>query len=450
MHQEGRGLKHVMNRVSRIRSVQRAAMMLAAACALAFPSGARAQQPPIISVTLDEAIERALKVHPQMAQAAGQVMNAEAAERSAWGAYLPTLSASAGTSLNSTQRFNPQTNTTATGSAGSYNGGVSASWEIFTGFRRSAARESARAQSRLAASQLISGRANVALTVSRAFFDVQRAEQLVSVAQSRIERAKQGIDAAKLRVAAGSATRSDLLRAELELNTARQALLEAETQRVAAGYQLGRLIGVEAEVRAAGEPELTPAPVGNGRMVEQLVLDAPAVLAAEAAAEAASAGVDAARSRYWPSLRLSTGYDFFGQGASLASPVPSWSVRLGLSFTIFDGFVREEAIERARVQDMVALSELADTRRAVRAEAERARGQIMLAIERISLAEQAVDVAQEDLRVQQERYELGVSTILDLLASQSSVVQAESDLVTARFDYQIARAELAALAGRSM
>ncbi len=427
--------------------------LVAVAAATLLPAAVRAQapqQPPEIAVTLEEAIERAMKFSPQIAQATGQVRTSEAAERSAWGAYLPTVTASAGSSLSSTQRFNPQTNTTATGSAGAYNGGVAASWDVFTGFRRSAAREQAKAQSRAAVSQLVSGRANVALTVSRAFFDVQRAEQLVEVAQARIERANQGIDAAKLRVTAGSATRSDLLRSELELNTAKQTLLEAETQRVAAGFALGRLIGVEAAVRAVGAPEAAPAPVGNGTMVEQLVLNAPAVLAAEASAEAAQAGIDAAKSRYWPSLRLSTGYDFFGQGNALASPVPSWSVRLGLSFTIFDGFVREEAVERARVQDMVALSELADTRRAVRAEAERARGQVLLSVERISLAQQAVDVAREDLRVQQERYSLGVSTILDLLASQSSLVQAESDLVTARFDYQIARAELVALAGRPL
>ena len=35
-------------------------------------------------------------------------------------------------------------------------------------------------------------------------------------------------------------------------------------------------------------------------------------------------------------------------------------------------------------------------------------------------------MAEEDLRVQQERYRLGASTILDLLTSQESLVQAEN------------------------
>jgi outer membrane protein TolC len=61
-----------------------------------------------------------------------------------------------------------------------------------------------------------------------------------------------------------------------------------------------------------------------------------------------------------------------------------------------------------------------------------------------------VAVAEEDLRVQQDRYRLGASTSVDQIQSQQSLVQAETDLVTARFDYQIARAELESLLGRDL
>jgi outer membrane protein TolC len=59
-------------------------------------------------------------------------------------------------------------------------------------------------------------------------------------------------------------------------------------------------------------------------------------------------------------------------------------------------------------------------------------------------------VAREDLRVQDERYRLGASTILDLITSQLNLAQAETDEIAARYDYQIARAELEALVGREL
>jgi outer membrane protein TolC len=52
--------------------------------------------------------------------------------------------------------------------------------------------------------------------------------------------------------------------------------------------------------------------------------------------------------------------------------------------------------------------------------------------------------------VQQERYRLGASTIVDLLTSQEALNQAEVDVVVARFAYLRAKAQLEALVGRTL
>ena len=62
----------------------------------------------------------------------------------------------------------------------------------------------------------------------------------------------------------------------------------------------------------------------------------------------------------------------------------------------------------------------------------------------------SVVAAEEDLRVQQERYRLGASTIVDVLTSQEALNQAEVDVVVARFDYLRAKASLEALIGRNL
>ena len=67
-----------------------------------------------------------------------------------------------------------------------------------------------------------------------------------------------------------------------------------------------------------------------------------------------------------------------------------------------------------------------------------------------SASTRTVEAAREDLRVNRERYSVGASTIVDVLTSQSSLVEAENTLIRARYDYQIARAQLEALLGRSL
>ncbi|HEX2189348.1 MAG TPA: TolC family protein, partial [Longimicrobiaceae bacterium] len=176
---------------------------------------------------------------------------------------------------------------------------------------------------------------------------------------------------------------------------------------------------------------------------------APGVRAEAAGLTAAEAGVAASRAQYRPTISLGTGADWANQDPALDGRA-NWDLRLGVSIPIFDGFQREASVERARVQADVARVQLADAGRAARAELERTLSALRLAEQRITLAGEAVQVAEEDLRVQDQRYRMGSSTMLDRLASQTAVTQAENDLVAARYDYQLARAELEALVGREL
>ena len=62
----------------------------------------------------------------------------------------------------------------------------------------------------------------------------------------------------------------------------------------------------------------------------------------------------------------------------------------------------------------------------------------------------SVAAAEEDLRVQQERYRLGASTIIEVLSSQEALNQAEVDEVQGHFDLLLAKAQIEALIGREL
>jgi outer membrane protein TolC len=68
----------------------------------------------------------------------------------------------------------------------------------------------------------------------------------------------------------------------------------------------------------------------------------------------------------------------------------------------------------------------------------------------IDIAEEALGVANEDLRITRERYRVGAAIILDVVTSQISVDQARVGLVNARYDYVLARAELEAILGMEL
>jgi Outer membrane protein len=77
-------------------------------------------------------------------------------------------------------------------------------------------------------------------------------------------------------------------------------------------------------------------------------------------------------------------------------------------------------------------------------------GQMTTAQQQVDIQVASVAAGIEDLRVQQKRYELGASTFLDVLTSQTQLDQARTSLIRARYDYRVAKAQLEALIGRDL
>ncbi|MEX1182691.1 MAG: TolC family protein [Gemmatimonadota bacterium] len=424
---------------------------------LVFAAGGGVAQTPVPTpapavMTLEEVVQRTLQNSPQIVQAQGAVQTAGSAERSALGTYLPSLSFSSGASLASSERFDPNLGTTVSGSSDSYSAGMSSSIDIFTGGRRGAQMAQARAQTDVSEASLTEQRYTVTRTAKAAFFDVLRATDVIRSAEARVRRAQEALDAAELRQQAGSATRSDQLRARLEVSNARQALLQAENQKRTAMYALGRLVAADGPVDARADApfEVRDLPLSRESIVELAVSQSPTVVTAVANERSAGYGVRSARAQYLPSLSGSGSYNWSNTDPSFNNVRGSWSTRLSLSYPVFNRFAREEQVDRARVQERVAEYQLQDVQRAARANVERVLGSLETARLQIELAQESLAMAEEDLRVQQERYRLGVATILEQVSSQESLVSAENALISARYDYQLALAELEALIGREL
>lgn len=418
--------------------------------ALLAPAAAFAQAPD--SLTLQQVVERALQASPDIVQATSSVTSASSSERVAFGAYLPSLSLSSGAGMASTERFNPTTNTTVTGSNDSYTAGLSAGVDLFTGGRRGAERRRASAATDAAEATLTERTFAVTLAAKQAYFEVAKAGELVRVADARLKRADEGLSAAQRRLQVGTATRSDVLRSQLEQTNAKQALASARSQERTAAYALGRLVGAEAPVYAKIAVQQAPRPLAlsEQELARIVVEQAPAVTAAHASHQAARASASSAHAAYLPTLRLSGGYDWFNQNAALSGGNLSWSTRVSLSYPLFNGFTREDNIARAEANARNAAATATDARLKARADFERVMSALTLAGEQVSLSRQAVEVAREDLRVQEERYRLGMSTILDRITSQVNLMDAENNEVAARYDYEVARAQLEALIGRAL
>ena len=425
---------------------------------LATVAGAQATSDSLHPISLNEAVSLAQRNAPAAVQARGQLRSTSSAVRSLYGSFVPSLSASMSQSKQSGERYDALRDEIVTVTQPwSYSSGLSTSLELFDGGRRFSDLRARRADVDAAEANETSQKFNIALQVKREYANVLAARESESAARAQIEQARAQMTASVARVRAGAATVSDSLRSVIALGNARLALLTAQNNVRVASATLTRLVGTPFFVTAnpADTAGFTIAAIDSVALV-QAAQRGPAVRQAEMNEAATRASERSSKSSYFPTISMSYGYN--GNGANpygFSSDTAKRylygsNLNLRLNFPLFNNFNREDQVLRAKIAHDNSAAQLRDARLLAQQNLVQQLGALRTAEERIQIQQASVAAAQEDLRVMQQRYALGASTLLDLLTSQSQLNQARASFIQARQDYRVARAQLEALIGRDL
>jgi outer membrane protein len=414
---------------------------------LVMDAGDAVSQNELRVVTLDQAVRLALQHDPAAVAAEVAVSGARAASQVAAAAWLPSLNATSWYTNSSNERFDASSGRLV---SESFNTGLAAGYDVFTGGRRGAVQRSARAEFSAATAQERAQTFQTTLNTKVSYYEAQASSALVGTAEQRLQRAQQQLSFARTRLEVGSATRSDVLRAELELGNAELGVLDAEAALRSSRLSLGRLLGFDEQVQPASTelPSLAPPLPPVEVLAARAERASPSAVAAQASVTARRADVRAAYTGYFPTLRLTGGYDWLG--VDFPPNQESWSYRLTMSFPLFNNLQREANVSRARATERLAEARARDALIGARIAAEDAAREVESAERRVAISDRAVLLAREDLRVQEERYQIGSAIILDLQTSQVALAEAEVAAVRARQALGTSIARLEAVLGESL
>ncbi|HTK48177.1 MAG TPA: TolC family protein [Gemmatimonadaceae bacterium] len=424
------------------------------------PALLRGQAPDTLAarpIPLPQAVSLAQENALGAVQARGQVRTAESSVRAARAALFPSINLTMGQVNQSGDRFDSQGRLVPflAPQPWSYSTGIQSSLNLFDGGRRLNEIKRTRSDVGAAAANEVNERFNIALQVKTQYYGILAARESEAAARAQLQQAQEQLKASIARTAAGVATLSDSLRSVVAVGNAQLALITARNNLRVASAALTRLVGSETPVTAlpADTADLALTPIDSATLAG-LLDEGPAVKEAEAQLTSARTSVRTARTPYLPTIDLTysrsgNGFDkFYGIGDKSLAYTNNFSIRL--AYPLWNNYQREDALNRARVQADVAEATVRDTRLAAQQTFVQQLGALRTAQQRIALQQVSVQAAQEDLRVQQQRYALGASTLLDVLTSQSTLDAARSALIQARQDFRVARAQLEALVGREL
>ena len=411
------------------------------------------------AITLDQALAMAQQNAVAVIEARGRRTTSEAAVRSAYAAFLPSVSLSAGASrqlpAGARTRIENGQVVTLPSQPWSSSIGLGANMTLFNGGGRFFDLRQAKAQASAAGVSAEAQTYSTALAVKQQFFDILAVRETEAAARAQLAQAEQNFRTATAKVRARVATRSDSLRSEIQLQNARLAVNEAVNALRSADASLTRAIGAPSPVTAATEGVEQPVLLSASEAeLAEMASNGPLVREAQVNLAAARAARSGSWADYLPSLTASYSRSGSGTGENLASGLDdasySGSFRLSASLPLFDQLNREARVTQAKVAQTNAEAALRDARLATHESLTQALGTFRTAGESAAAQTVSVQAAEEDLRVQQQRYAVGASTLLDVLISQTQLDQARRDLIRARYDQRIAKAQIEALVGRSL
>jgi len=487
---------------------------VALAAALFLPATARAQDSASargVSLTLEEAIALAQRNNPVFLSQANDRSAADAAVRSARGAFLPSADASfaARYQQGGQQVFNGLSfsNSSATRQS---------SYDLSLNYRINSAtfvNPRAAVANRNAVEADITGAAEqLRAAVTQQYLTVLQAQARAALQDTLVNTAQVQLDLAKAKVAVGSGTILDVRSAEVALGRAQVAQLTEQNNVEVEKLRLYQQMGVPQPtgVVLTTEFRLDTPMFSLDSLLELARRANPAIVALRSRERAADLNTKVAKAAYTPTLSLSTGwggnsYEYAdpnflvnqarnGALSSFASCMTTDSIRTGagmqpfgcsgpkynftdaqaqairdannqfpfrfnrapmsfsavLSIPVFDNFNREQRVEQAQIDRDNARLNVRARELQMTADVTQAYLNLVAAQRTVELQEVNAQRAREELAYATERYRVGAATFLDVTTSNGTFVQAQVDRINSIYDYHRSFAALEAAIGRPL
>jgi outer membrane protein len=415
------------------------------------------------TLTLDQAIETALKSNPGLRAADKQMEAAEAAVVKSSSGFLPKVDISEtwsksdnplivlGTKLNreivSPADFLPQTINNPE-AISNYNTRFQVVQPVWSGGKEYLGVKQAKLGREAAIQDRNRTRQETVFNVVKAYYGVLLAREYHAVALRSLETSSANVKLAEARFKAGAVLQSDLLRARVQ---------EAEVKEMVTRSENGVTLSLANLNFAMGVPQQSAYEIAGTLMEKEAARDLdtltyealamrPDLVSLDYNRKNAEAGVKQARTDYMPTVSL-MGQTDWNSGAPVGSDAKSWTVMAVLQWNIFDGLVTSSNVRQATAAAGKVRALEDQMKAAVQLQVKKAFYDLQASRDRITATASSVQEAEEGLRIVQKRYEVGMTNFVDVLGAESALIRARTSALQALYDNNISDAELRLAAG---
>jgi len=434
-----------------------------------------------VRLSIEDAIARAIPASEPVASARAGYESARYQIDAAWSGLLPQVDLNASYTRTLKTEFAgvftdlPMEGTQSLpfGQADTWRAGMTIVQSIYDGGRTRASVALARSGAAISRLGVDSTQTQAVFAVAQSYYDAVLAVRQVEIAEQTLEQAEESLQQTIISNQQGVLPEFDVLRAEVARDNQRTLLIQFRAERDVAFIRLKRLVGVApptsleltsplelpattapaAAAPAASEGAVLPeAATAGAEQVGQVALGTAGIKAgavrtvivqAEELVRSRRARLGIAKADLLPQIAATSDLGFvnYPQGGFLPDSDwrTNWTVGIGVTFPLFDGFRRRSQVRSARADIVAAEADLANTIEQAEVEAAEVDALIDAAEATWISAARTAAQAQRAYEIAEVRYQQGASTQLELNDARLQLRQSQLSHARAARDLRVAR-----------
>lgn len=404
-------------------------------------------------ISLSEALELAKRNNNDLQVSLLQLQRSKSVLREAQAALFPSVDLSGdltngrdvGTALRIDQarKTNPllddaPANTNFTGTA-------QIKYDLYTSGRRNGAIQQAEEEIRVQELDVERQSEEIRLNVSKAYYDLQQADENVRITQSAVENAQASLKDAMALEKAGVGTRFDVLRSQVNLANSQQDLTNALSQQQIARRKLAPLLNLSQSVSISAADPVKLAGLWQQPLEQSIILayqNRPELQQNLAQRKIGEAQIKQALASSGPQVSLVGRYNLLDQFDDGTSVSDGYSLGLQASINLYNGGAAKARASQAKTSIAIAETQFSQRKNQIRFEVEQAYSTQASSLENVQTANVALEQARESLRLARLRFQAGVGTQTDVINALNDLTRSEGNRVKAILDYNRALTEL--------
>lgn len=379
-----------------------------------------------------------------------------------WGnaGLMPTIDATTGVNLksdnaNQTPADGSEENSIRNNNTQALNASVNLNWTIFDGFNAQTnykKLKELRSMGELSTQLTIE---SFIANLSAEYFNLVKETMRMQNLKSAVKLSGEQLRIVEARYQIGDLSRLDLQQARVDFNSDSSRLIYQYEVLNTSRIRLNELMGVDSVETplVAADTSIVLTPIAPKDVLWNSVLTSNILLQLTQKDIALSQlNLKNIESRYYPYVRLNTGYGFshFNYDVGSFDKQRTWGPNVGVTvgINLFDGFNKRREQKNARTRIENTQLEREQMQLAIKSDFANMWQSYLNNLELFQLEKENVEVARENYNIAIERYKLGDLAGIRLREAQNSLLDAEERLVTAQYNIKMNEIALKQISGR--